>query len=740
MTLQNSNFVKNSLKSTAPWDVEIQFLKGVGPKLGQFFSKIDVFTLWDLLLFLPRVYEDRRRLYSYEEIKNSVSSETPIMARGVIEKYSQKQAGPRGRPWTEALVRIVSAEKEINFGSETHVLFTWFHDPGRMIQKRYPEGSVVIFKGKAQLFRNLIQFVHPEIQKSEADLPEWEFGGFVPVYREISGLSTRVIRKIMALALKREEVRGLKEVLPEKIQAALKWPTLKESLFELHFPKNWIPASNTSGPGGIFLQRVAFEELFMMALAMHLRKSEWMNLTQEKTRKLPRLQKEVQKNIIKYTKSLPFELTEGQQKALQEIINDLSQVDLKVSMHRLVQGDVGSGKTIVAFLAALLMMDEGYQCALMAPTEILADQHFQNFVKFFPDRAHECLLLKGAMTQKNKKLVRDAIAKGQASFVIGTQALLTDDTMFEKLGLIIVDEQHRFGVKQRLVMKDQSDGIVPHLLVMTATPIPRSLALTIYGDLNLSVIRDKPVGRIPIETHLVRQKSHQALSKRLEKFVEEGRQIYLVYPLVEESEELDLKDVQTAFKEWTGVFGIEKVALLHGRMKSSEKDKIMSAFKDGSVRVLVSTTVIEVGVDVPNASVIVIEHAERFGLSQLHQLRGRVGRGSTKSFCILVSPDHMSPHVHERLNIMVESDDGFKIAEKDLAMRGPGEFLGRKQSGMPGFRVAHVLRDVHLLELAREEAEKILKLDPALQSAENKNLRVMIERWWGGRMELTLSG
>jgi ATP-dependent DNA helicase RecG len=275
---------------------------------------------------------------------------------------------------------------------------------------------------------------------------------------------------------------------------------------------------------------------------------------------------------------------------------------------------------------------------------------------------------------------------------------------------------------------------------MTATPIPRSLALTIYGDLNLSVIRDKPVGRIPIDTHLVKRKAHAALAKRLKQFLDEGRQIYLVYPLVEESEELDLKDVQSAYKEWCEEFGKEKVGLLHGRMKSSEKDKIMKAFKLGQLRALVSTTVIEVGVDVPNASVIVIEHAERFGLSQLHQLRGRVGRGSEKSLCVLVGPDHLTPLVQERLHTMVESEDGFRIAEKDLEIRGPGEFLGRRQSGLPGFRVAHILRDIRLLERAREEAEKILKDDPKLLKKENLILRQMIERWWAGRMELTLSG
>jgi ATP-dependent DNA helicase RecG len=410
-------------------------------------------------------------------------------------------------------------------------------------------------------------------------------------------------------------------------------------------------------------------------------------------------------------------------------------------MHRLVQGDVGSGKTIVAFLAALSAMDSDYQVAMMAPTEILADQHYANFTKLFPEHAHEALLLKGALSEKNKRLARAALESGEARFVIGTQALLTDSTLFQKLGVVIVDEQHRFGVEQRLGLKHQSQSVLPHLLVMTATPIPRSLALTLYGDLNISVIRQKPAGRTSIATHLVKRRAHKALVERLKKFLDEGRQIYLVYPLVEESEELDLKDVKNAFMEWKAAFGPEiAIDILHGKMKSSEKDAAMRAFKSGDTRVLVATTVIEVGVDVPNASVIVIEHAERFGLSQLHQLRGRVGRGSTQSYCILVGPDSMGPQVEDRLRTMEQSDDGFFIAEKDLDIRGPGEFLGRRQSGLPGFRVAHILRDVKLMEIARVEAKKILDQDPQLARPENRAIRQLIEKWWKGRMELTLSG
>ncbi|NCN39811.1 ATP-dependent DNA helicase RecG [bacterium] len=733
--------------SSSVWETDVQFLKGVGDKLAQIFAKAGVHTLWDLLLFLPRTYQDRRKMHSYAEMLTLASNDDFVIGLGVIERFSKKRAGPRGRQWKEALVRVLDPDVFAQGGTlpepsplDPRILFTWFRDPRDYAEKTFPEGSVVVFRGKAKAFRSNIQIVHPELQKSTSELPEWEFGNFVPVYREISTLSTRVIRKIMALALNRPEVSQIPDIFSEELMKKLELEGISKSIRELHFPKEWEPAQDAS-PSGKYLRRIAFEELFMMAIAMSMRKSEWINSSESMSRQLARLQIQDAAGELKSLKSsLPFALTGDQEKALNEVLSDLALDESPIPMHRLVQGDVGSGKTIIAFLSAIMMMKSGYQVAMMAPTEILANQHYQNFSKFFPEFAGQCMLLKGALTVKKKKEVRTAIAEGQCRFVIGTQALVTDSTLFDQLGLIIVDEQHRFGVKQRILMKEQSGAVIPHLLVMTATPIPRSLALTIYGDLNLSVIREKPAGRIPIETHLVKQRAHDKLVERLKKFLDEGRQLYLVYPLVEESEELDLKDVQSAHKEWSAAFGAANVGLLHGRMKSKEKDAVMQAFKQGELKVLVSTTVIEVGVDVPNASVIVVEHAERFGLSQLHQLRGRVGRGAQKSYCVLVGPDHPSPLSKERLDALVQSDDGFFIAEKDLEIRGPGEFLGRKQSGMPGFRVAHIIRDLELLEIARREAEKILEQDPKLVDPQNRLLKTMIERWWGGRMELTLGG
>lgn len=714
------------------WDFPIKFLKGVGPKLAELLGKDGIKSLWDLLLTLPRTYEDRRHFHSLSEMRAAVGTNNTVLGRATILKYSPKQAGPRGRRWLEANA-MLDASATLSLADSEPILFTWFHDPGGTTAHRFPPGTSVIFRAKLQFFKGMLQAVHPEFQKSEQELPPWEFGGFVPVYREIMGISTRVLRKIVYGALDREEFRSLPEALPAELSARLSLPSFQQSVRELHFPRTWEPRSIPEGP---FLRRVAFEELFMMSLALHMRRAQWKIESEREKRRVPKIKVNAAK-IQAWESALPFHLTKDQKTALREILEDMA---LTVPMHRLVQGDVGSGKTLVAFFAALAAMESGYQAAMMAPTEILADQHYLNFSKFFPEKAHEVLLLKGALTEKKKKEVREALASGQARFVIGTQALLTDTTLFENLGCVIVDEQHRFGVEQRLGLKQQSDEMLPHLLVMTATPIPRSLALTYYGDLSTSFIREKPAGRSPIQTHVVKMKAHAALEKRLEKFIDEGRQIYIVYPLVEESEELDLKDVQNGYLDWSKNFPQAKVGLLHGRMKSADKDAVMKEFKSGKVQILVSTTVIEVGVDVPNASVIVIEHAERFGLSQLHQLRGRVGRGAQQSYCVLVGPDSPGPLVSERLGVLEKSEDGFEIAEMDLKIRGPGEFMGRRQSGLLGFRVADLVRDADLVELARDEAKQILEKDPRLEKPQNAELLRSLKTWWRGRMELTLSG
>jgi ATP-dependent DNA helicase RecG len=716
------------------WDSGLQYLKGVGAKIASVFAKNDIQTFWDLLLFLPRTYEDRRRLHTYAEIVESVGSGKVVLGRALIEAFAFKP-GPGGRKRVEATAFFVDDSPEFR---KRRLHFAWFYAPPGL-DKRFPPGSAVFFRGKVQEFRGLLQIVHPELQSTELALPEWEFGAFVPVYREIGGLSSKVLRKILHHSLPRMEEAGLGETLSPEVRDRLGLPSLTESFRELHFPKTWEPLGPSPVPGGPSLQRLVFEELFMMSLALRIRRlslEEESRLLGDRVPQIPFDQSRLEAVIAK----LPYDLTNDQRKVLGEVLTDLACVHGVLPMQRLVQGDVGSGKTIVAFLAAKAAMDAGFQVALMAPTEILASQHFDNFCKLFPESAHEAALLKGALTAKTKKETRASLESGQCRFVIGTQALLTDDTLFSRLGLVIVDEQHRFGVEQRLGLRRRQGELLPHLLVMTATPIPRSLALTLYGDLELSVIREKPKGRTPIETHLLRRKSQEKLTLRLQRFLQEGRQIYIVYPLVEESEELDLQDVQSAHQKWAEHFGRHRVGLLHGKLKSRDKEQVMAKFKAGEYQVLVATTVIEVGIDVPNASVMVIEHAERFGLSQLHQLRGRVGRGSEHSYCILVGADSLSDTAQERLQILVDHGDGFEIAERDLDLRGPGEFLGRRQSGLPGFRVAHILRDLRILEQARDEAETLLKLDPKLSSPKNRVIRECLPRWWRGRLDLTQSG
>ena len=718
------------------WDLKVQFLKGVGEKLAAIYEKAGITTLWDLLLSLPRTYEDRRRLSTYAEIVRTAENGQPVLFKGEILRFDRRFTS--GRPMLEATFKFLSPEGQDSGVLETGI-FTWFNDFGGSTEKRYPPGTSFIGRGRPQVFRGHLQFVHPELQTTTAALPEWEFGGFVPVYREISGLSTRVQRKIYAQALDRPELKSLKESLPAHVLKEFDLPPFSGSLREIHFPKNWEPPQGDFQPGGPYFRRLVFEELFMMALALHLRRSEWREAGRRNVRRLASLTT-TEGWLKEQVARLPFALTGDQAKVLSEVFTDLRLGEEKIPMHRLVQGDVGSGKTIVAFLSVIAMMESGYQAVLMVPTEILAQQHLANFQKLFPEKAAEVDLLIGAKTDKRKREIRERLKSGELKFAIGTQALLTDDTGFDKLGLVIVDEQHRFGVEQRLTLRENDEALIPHLLVMTATPIPRSLALTLYGDLNISIIREKPPGRTPIKTYVLKRRQEEALVERLKKFMDEGRQIYLIYPLVEESEDLDLKDVQNAFLEWKSRYPSLEVGLLHGRLKAKEKERVMTAFKDGIIRILVSTTVIEVGVDVPNASVIIIEHAERFGLSQLHQLRGRVGRGSTESFCVLVGPDKPSMEVEARLKIMEQSEDGFWVAEKDLELRGPGEFLGRRQSGLGGFRLAHILRDLELMERAREAAKKLLEKDPRLESTENAPLRENLKRWWGSKLDLTLSG
>ena len=688
-------------------------LKGVGPKLRSLFEAAGISKPEDLLFYLPRKYEDRRHSLTFEELEENLGKN--IASEGIIERYIPRFG--TGRKWLEAVVRVPARME-----SAAYINFIWFHSFGNSIQKGYPGGSKVFFTGKIQKYQSRLQIAHPELAKDSGQ--RLGFGSLIPVYPQIGTLTSRRIRDIILQTLD-DMADGLDDPVPPTMRKKFALAPLNEAFKELHRPRSWNPleAHATENP---YVRRLIFDEFFFFSLALEKIKQK----TSAKSAASPK---------ISWSDKLqfPFSLTGDQKKVLGEIQKDLLSGGV---MHRLVQGDVGSGKTIVAFAALIQVVQSGFQAAMLAPTQLLAEQHSQNFKKFYPEFAEVAILLTGALTEKIKKDLRKKIAQGEVKFVFGTQAVLSGLVNFENLGLVVIDEQHRFGVEQRRELATQTQS-PPHLLVMTATPIPRSLALTLYGDLELSTIKEKPRGRLPIKTYLLRKSSEEKLTERVNELLAQGRQIYCVYPLVETSELLeDVENVIEAHAYWKQHLAPFSVGLLHGKLKPSEKELVMEKFRKGELNVLVSTTVIEVGVDVPNASVMIIENAERFGLTQLHQLRGRVGRGSQESICALVVPNNLTPEAEARLQVILGSEDGFKIAEQDLLQRGPGDFLGLRQSGSSGFKTAHLIRDLSTLEIAKAAAKEIFQVDPSLALPEHRALKQVLANADEASLERVRSG
>lgn len=697
----------------------MQVIKGVGPKLAEVLAKKGMETVEDALFLLPNRYEDRRELKRIAELR---PGNTEAFFATVVSADAQVTKG--GKRFFEAVVR-----------DETGTLpLKWFHFHPIFLKKQFVPGRRGIFIGDVAQYGFQREMHHPEVEwagegeelaQVMARDPD-NFGRILPVYPLTEGVSQKVMRRIMRETVQRYS-RFVKGTLPEELLQRHRLLSLPVALREAHQPDPSSSLADLNSGRSEAHRSLAFDELFFLQLGLALKKR---GIALEEGISF--------KVTHRYTKELlkllPFSLTGAQKRVLSEIKEDMIAPH---PMHRLVQGDVGCGKTLVALMAALICVENDYQVAIMAPTELLAEQHYLNIHGYCERLGIDVALLTASVKGKGDTLGK--IASGAIRIVVGTHAMIQEKVEFNRLGLGIIDEQHRFGVVQRALLKKK--GVNPDILVMTATPIPRTLSMTVFGDLSLSVIDELPPGRTPIETRMVRESRRREVYSLVRDEVKKGRQAYVIYPLVEESEKSDLKAaVQMAEHLAQEVFPDLRVAVLHGRMPAAEKEAVMKGFKAGTTDILVATTVIEVGIDVPNATVMVIEHAERFGLSQLHQLRGRVGRGSERSRCILLAGDRLSEDGQKRLEVMVKSSDGFVIAEADLQIRGPGDFLGTRQAGLPELRVADILRDGGVLESARKEAFGLVERDPELGTPENAGLRAELMQRWGGRLELASIG
>ena len=683
------------------FETDIQFLKGVGPKLGALMSRNGIKTIKDLLENYPRAFEDRRAARNIASLKENelVSLKATVMS---VSSYAM---GRSSRKIYDVLIRDGSGQIRCKF----------FRTPYKGYFERFKTGTEVRIIGKVTNYRGKLEFHHPDIKDVVPD--EENVDQLLPIYVEIEGFSSVKMQKMIQSAYLQLKDWPT-EILPPSLMQKNKLISRKQALKEIHFPE----IENAEGLTTLTSkahERIIFEEFFWLELYLASKK---MGLKNEKG---VAVQNKDTMNL-KLIESLPFALTGAQRKAFEEVKKDMQSGK---PMNRLVQGDVGAGKTMVSFMAALYAFESGYQTCMMAPTEILAEQHYNNAVKRLEPLGLKLGLLTGKTKTKERKELLEKLIAGEIHFLIGTHALIEDWVQFKNLALVIIDEQHRFGVAQRGYLK--SKGQSPHFLVMTATPIPRTLAMTVYGDLDVSIIDEMPAGRSPIQTRVVTEAKRSNAMSFMAEQIEKGRQCYVVYPLVEESEKIDLKNATEEFEKLKHQFPKIRFGLLHGKMKPVEKDEIMTQFRNHEIDVLVSTTVIEVGVDVANANLMIIEHAERFGLSQLHQLRGRVGRGEYKSFCVMIMGYAVSEETRDRVTFMEKTNDGFKIAEYDLEIRGPGEFMGARQSGLPGFKIANLVRDFAILKQARDAAFELLASDPKLQKLENKLVREELLKSYG---------
>jgi ATP-dependent DNA helicase RecG len=687
---------------------EVRMVKGVGPQRAELLAKRGILTLEDLLNCLPFRYEDR---IHFSRIKD-------LEPNGVYTLRARVMSGQavRGMYGRDAIYHLLVQDDSGSLPCK------FFH--GGYLEGRLKPGQELILHGKVEIDKlrpARREMVNPQIEVlGSGDVDSTEMGRIVPIYEAIGTFGTRMIRRAVYATLQNLD-RNIPDVLPPALRERLRYPSRRDALIYTHFPSQEESLEALNFFRSPAQQRLIFEEFFLYQLSLALRR--------KTVRKENAIAFHVREDKVREAlkRILPFKPTNAQKRVLAEIAADLEK---PAAMNRLLQGDVGSGKTIVALQAAVIAMENGCQTVLMAPTEILAVQHYLSARRILAPGGYTVELLVSGLKSAEKAAALERIRSGEAKLVIGTHALIEDNVEFQRLGFVAIDEQHRFGVLQRkrLMDKAASHGHAPHVLVLTATPIPRTLSLTIYGDLDVSVLDELPPGRTPIETRTTSEKHLPGVWEFLRREVKAGHQGYIVYPVIEESK-LELKAAIEEYQRLSKtVFPELKLGLLHGRLSSEEKEDVMQKFRCNEVQILVATTVVEVGVDVPNATTMIIEHAERFGLAQLHQLRGRIGRGASRSHCILVAPYRMSDDARTRLETMVRTTNGFEIAETDLQIRGPGEFFGTRQSGELGFHVANPLRDHELLELARKEAFSIVE-DSEQKDSLQKMLRLLPPLW-----------
>ncbi len=675
------------------WNSPVQELKGIGEQRQKKLQRLGIFTIEDLLTHYPREYKDRSQIMKIAELQEGEI--TPFLAQ-VREEGQNSRHG-----------RLIYTRMRV-YDETGFVWVVWYNQP--YMKNALKIGEWYLFTGKLQEKYKKKEVLSPEYERIGENFAG---GRILPVYPSVDGLSQKMLRTLMEQAL--AQVGGsLREELPLWLRKDYQLAERNFSVENIHFPKTEQSFYDAR-------RRLVFEELFLLQTALYRLKR-----TLESSGEGIKLKKK--KALQDGEALLPFPLTGAQRRVLQEIAGDMSSGKV---MNRLVQGDVGSGKTAVAMLAAYWAVQNGYQAAMMAPTEVLAQQHEASFREIFAPAGIEIVLLTGSLSAKEKRERLEKIASGRAQIVIGTHAVIQKGVEFHRLALAITDEQHRFGVRQRSLLADKGESV--HTLVMTATPIPRTLALILYGDLDISIIDELPPGRKPIDTSAVDSRYHERIYAFLQKEVAQGRQVYVICPMIEENEKSEVQSVLQYAAELAEKLPELRIACVHGKLKPKEKQAVMTAFAAGEVDVLVATTVIEVGVNVPNASVMLIENAERFGLAQLHQLRGRVGRGSEKSYCILVS-DSKAKVARERLKIMTKCEDGFLLSEKDLQLRGPGEFFGIRQHGLPELKIADLSRDLPILKEAQKAAAELLARDGELREEEHGLLRERLGGYLEGKL------